>query len=50
VPALPGCATQGESVEELMDNLREAITGMLAVMKEQGAQPESNIQILDIAV
>ena len=25
VPALPGCYTQGESVSELMDNVREAI-------------------------
>jgi predicted RNase H-like HicB family nuclease len=50
VPALPGCYSQGESVAELMDNVREAIAGVLEVMKEQGGQPESNIQILDIAV
>jgi predicted RNase H-like HicB family nuclease len=29
VLALPGCATQGDSVEELMQNLREAIEGCL---------------------
>ena len=50
VPALPGCYSQGESVDELMANIREAITGVLEVMKEQGAQPEANIQILDVAV
>jgi len=50
VPAFPGCYSQGQSVAELMDNVREAITGVLEVMKEQGSQPESNIQILDIAV
>jgi predicted RNase H-like HicB family nuclease len=50
VPALPGCYSQGESVEELMSNIREAITGVLEVMREQGASPESNIQILDVAV
>jgi hypothetical protein len=33
-----------------MDNVREAIAGVVDVMKEQGRQPESNIQILDIAV
>jgi len=33
-----------------MDNVREAIAGVLEVMKEQGSQPESNIQILDVAV
>jgi predicted RNase H-like HicB family nuclease len=29
VPAIPGCATQGDSVEELMQNLHEAIEGCL---------------------
>ena len=29
VPAIPGCATQGETVRELLDNLREAIHGCL---------------------
>ena len=50
VPALPGCYSQGETVAELMDNIREAITGVLEVMQEQGSQPEPNIQILDVAV
>ena len=50
VPALPGCYSQGESIAELMDNVREAIAGVLEVMKDQGGQPESNIQILDVAV
>ena len=30
VPALPGCATQGETLEELNATLREAIAGCLA--------------------
>jgi predicted RNase H-like HicB family nuclease len=50
VPALPGCYSQGESVGELMVNVREAIAGVLEVMKERGARPEANIQILDLAV
>ena len=50
VPALPGCYSQGESIDELLANVREAITGVLEVMKEQGARPEANIQILDAAV
>ena len=50
VPALPGCYSQGESVEELMANIREAIAGVREVMKAQGARPEANIQILDVAV
>ena len=27
VPAIPGCATQGDSMDELMKNLYEAIEG-----------------------
>jgi predicted RNase H-like HicB family nuclease len=50
VPALPGCYSQGDSVAELLENVREAIAGVLDVMKEQGNRPESNIQILDVAV
>ena len=27
VPSLPGCATQGETIEELRENLRDSIAG-----------------------
>jgi predicted RNase H-like HicB family nuclease len=50
VPALPGCYSQGETVGELMENVREAISGALEVMKANGTKPESNIRILDLAV
>jgi predicted RNase H-like HicB family nuclease len=50
VPALPGCYSQGETVEEFMENIREAIAGVLEVMNEQGGEPESNIQIVEVAV
>ena len=36
VPALPGCYSQGESIEELMRNVRESIRVVLDVMKEDG--------------
>ena len=31
VPALPGCVTEGGSMEEVMANLKDAIEGWLAV-------------------
>jgi predicted RNase H-like HicB family nuclease len=31
VPAIPGCATQGETMDELLRNLHEAIEGCLSV-------------------
>jgi predicted RNase H-like HicB family nuclease len=32
VPAIPGCATQGETMEELMANIHEAVEGCLSVL------------------
>jgi predicted RNase H-like HicB family nuclease len=34
VPSIPGCATQGETMEDLRSNLREAIEGCLSVPVE----------------
>lgn len=31
VPSIPGCATQGETFEQLLQNLYEAIEGCLSV-------------------
>ena len=50
VPALPGCYSQGDTLEELQTNIREAIAGVMEVMREQGQKPDSSIQILDVAV
>ncbi len=50
VPALPGCYSQGETIDELKHNIREAIAGVLEVLKQDGRQPDTNIQILDVAV
>jgi predicted RNase H-like HicB family nuclease len=50
VPALPGCYSQAETVDELKQNIREAIAGVLEVLREQGREPDSSIQVLDVAV
>ena len=31
VPAIPGCSAQGETMEELLHNVREAVEGCLSV-------------------
>ena len=49
VPAIPGCATQGETFEELLQNLYEAIEGCLAV-DIQRIQMNETDRILEIAV
>lgn len=35
VPAIPGCAIQGDTLEELLANLHEAIEGCLSADIEQ---------------
>ena len=30
VPAIPGCASQGETIDELLENIREAVEGCLS--------------------
>jgi predicted RNase H-like HicB family nuclease len=35
VPAIPGCATQGETMDELLANVREAVEGCLSVSRQQ---------------
>ena len=35
-PAIPGCVSEGDTVEEAIINIRDAIEGCLAVLCEQG--------------
>jgi predicted RNase H-like HicB family nuclease len=49
VPAIPGCATQGDSFEELLENLYEAIEGCLSVDIKTPSASE-NSRIMEIAV
>jgi predicted RNase H-like HicB family nuclease len=49
VPALPGCATQGDSYEELMRNVREAIEGCLSV-ELPAPSPGDKKQIVEIVL
>jgi predicted RNase H-like HicB family nuclease len=48
-PAIPGCASQGETMDEVLQNLREAIEGCLSI---DVAEPKGGGQqrILEIAL
>ena len=50
VPALPGCMTQGETMEELHANLLEAINGCLAVLNERQGSTERVREIVELSV
>ena len=49
-PTLPGCHTQGRTREEALANIREAIGGYLASMREHGTPlpPSSEFQVLEV--
>ena len=49
VPAIPGCATQGETFEELLQNLYEAVEGCLSVEVDT-PRKSSKSRVLEIAI
>ena len=49
VPAIPGCVTEGDTWDELLKNLYDAVEGCLSV-DVSGAVPDANAMVLDIAV
>ncbi len=49
VPALPGCVSQGETMDEVRTNIREAIEGWL--LAEDGtAQAGAGDRVLEVTV
>ena len=48
VPALPGCITEGDTLEELQVNLKDAIEGWLEVVNNSDLK--TNSQVIEIAV
>ncbi len=49
VPAIKGCATQGDTFEELLKNIYEAVEGCLSVDIEQIADINRK-RVIEIAV
>jgi predicted RNase H-like HicB family nuclease len=50
VPSIPGCATVGESFEELLSNLYEAVEGCLSVDLDEAAESVRDGRVIEIAV
>jgi antitoxin HicB len=54
VPALPGCHSQGESLEEALANIREAADLWIDVVAERAAReaqmnsPQSEVQEIEL--
>ncbi len=49
VPAIPGCATQGDTFEELLNNLYEAVEACLSVDVSEKEITDKN-RVLEIFV
>jgi predicted RNase H-like HicB family nuclease len=49
VPAIPGCATQGENMQELIQNVYDAVEGCLSIDMET-IELNSTDQVMELAV
>jgi predicted RNase H-like HicB family nuclease len=50
-PSLPGCATQGRTKVEALQNIREAINGYIAALEEDNLPvPEERFEAIVVAV
>ena len=49
VPALPGCVTQGETIEDVTLSLREAIEGWLSVETSETVAAQSD-RVIELAL
>jgi predicted RNase H-like HicB family nuclease len=50
-PSLPGCISQGLTVEEAVANIKEAIQGYIAALEEDGLPvPAENFSAMVVAV
>ncbi len=50
-PSLKGCVSQGQTKEEAIENIKEAIDGYIAALNEDGLSvPEENFETMLITV
>ena len=50
VPVLPGCFTEGDTLDEVKQNLKEAISGILDQDIDLGAVKIEHAQVVEIEV
>ncbi|MGB9860661.1 MAG: type II toxin-antitoxin system HicB family antitoxin [Moorellaceae bacterium] len=51
VPALPGCFTQGDTIEEALERAKETIAGHLAALVQEGLPlPTKDVEIAEVQV
>lgn len=48
-PSIPGCISQGRTIEEALDNIKDAIYGCLEVMNER-IEIQGNARVMEVTV
>lgn len=49
-PALPGCHSQGDTIDEALENIREAIEACLETLNERARLSSPEDQVLEVAL
>lgn len=49
-PAIPGCHSQGNSIEEAIENIKDAITGCLSVLDEDLVSKKKELAFIEISI
>lgn len=49
-PALPGCHSQGDTEQEAIENIKDAIKGCLEVLNERARKSDASEKILEVAI
>jgi antitoxin HicB len=49
-PALPGCHSQGDTEQEAIENIKDAIKGCLEVLNERARKTDASEKILEVAI
>lgn len=49
-PAIPGCHSQGNTIENAIDNIKDAIKGCISVLDEPGKVSSKTLGTMEIEV
>ena len=49
-PALPGCHSQGDTEEEAIENIKDAITGCLEALNQRARVRDVTERIIEVAL
>ena len=49
-PAIPGCHSQGKSIEEAIENIKDAIRGCLSVLQADHSDHSRELGVMEVEV